>query len=330
MRRTIVLSLSALLLLAAGLAAGYRAGAQDRRTLKPNQVARVGQSVISAEQLLQRLVEIEKLMMAPDRRVEAALNTLVVERMLELEAERIDEISGGQLKPREVQAEVDAMAAEAKKRLDAENRKLLEDQRKAGQPERPWSWAEWLERRLQMSPEDFESMLRIRARNDLLKRLVVWYWFRSSPNIDVMLIQCETQDAIRDVEQKLATGADFGALAAAVSRHPSARANKPGLLAEIIRGDGSLARPVDEKAWALKDGQTSAPVAHGKDWFIVRRIGTNKRVPNEAKFIDQRDDLLKAANVSDELFERWRSAVAGSGRYAYEERVPGRDVEADR
>ncbi|MBX3474851.1 MAG: peptidylprolyl isomerase [Planctomycetes bacterium] len=329
MRNATIRTLAAALLLAIGILAGWQAGAQDRRTLKPNQVARVGQSIISAEQLLQRVIEIERIMVAPDRRVEAALNTLVVERMLELEAERLDEVGGGQLKFREVQVEVDAMLAQARKELAAENKRLLEDQRKAGQPERPWSWGEWLEKRLMMTEKEFDAMLRIRARNDLMKRMVVWYWFRSSQNIDVMLIQCETQDDILAAERKLAGGADFGALAAAVSRHPSARANKPGLLQQIIRGDGSLEKAVDEKAWSLKDGETAAPIAVGKAWYIVRRIGTNKRIPNEAKFIDQRDDCLKAANVSDELFERWRKSVANSGRYAYEERLPGRDTDAD-
>lgn len=329
MRKTVWIAATAVLLLGVGAFAGYTAGAQGTRTLKPNQVARVGENVITAEQLLQRLVEIEKLTLAADRRVKPALDTLVVERMLELEAARIDEATGGRLKPREVQAEVDLMMAEAKAGLAAENKKLLEDQRKAGQPEKPWTWAQWLEMRLQMTEKDFDAMLRIRARNDLLKRLVVWYWFRSSENIDVMLIQCNSEAAILDAEQKLATGTDFAALASAVSVHPSARANKPGLLAEIIRGDGSLEKPVDEKAWALNEGKTSSPISHGKSWYLVRRIGTNKRPPNVAKFIDQRDDLLKAPNVGDALFERWRMSVANSGLYAYEERIPGRDCAAD-
>lgn len=333
MRKLSLMAVAAAALVALGALAGYTAGAQDRRTLKPNQVARVGENVITAEQLIQRVVEIENLMMAPDRRVDAALDTLVVEQMLKAEAARIDEFTGGQLKPREVQVEVDAMLAQAKAKLEAENRDLVAQQRKAGQPERPWTWPEWLKMRLNMTETEFNQLLTIRARNDLLKRLVVWYWFRTSHNIHVLVIQTAGQEAIQDVQKRLATGEDFSVLASARSIHEaSKRQNTPGQLNDVIRGDGSLPKAVDDAAWKLSNGQTSDPIAADDGtWYIVRRVATNKRVPNEAKFVDQRDDCLKAPNVSDQLFERWRNSVANSGLYAYEIRVPGRDnVEADK
>ncbi|MBE7491361.1 MAG: peptidylprolyl isomerase [Planctomycetes bacterium] len=313
----------------AGLAAGYQTGAQERRTLKANQVARVGQSVITAEQLVQRLVEAEKLLPATDRRVGPVLDLLVAERMLELEAARIDPITGGQIKPREIRQEVEAMMAQARALLEAENKKLLEDQKRAGQPQRPYTWGEWLELRLKITETEYDQLLQIRARNDLLKRMVVWYWFRSSRNINVMVIQCASEDAIKDVQQRLTAGEDMAMLAAARSIHGSARQNTPGLLAEIIRGDGSLPKTVDDAAWKLEDGRTSGIIQDGKSWFIVRRLATNRRIPNEARFVDQREDCLAAPNVSDALFERWRNAVANSGLYAYEERLPGRNAQAD-
>jgi len=329
MQKTILLAVAAALLIGIGAFAGYSAGAQERRTLKTNQVARVGQHVITAEQLLERLWDVEKMMMAPDRRIKPALDTLVAERMLEAEATRIDPISGGQLKAREVQTEVDLMLAQARTQLEIDNKKLLADQRKAGQPEKPWTWDQWLELRLQMTPQEFDNLLRIRARNDLLKRMVIWYWFRSSHNIDVQVIECDNPTVMEDVQRRLAAGEDFSALAAAKSIHQTARQNSPGLLAEIVKGEGALPKVVEEQAWKMADGETSAPIKHDKSQFIVRRIATNKRIPNEAKFIDQRDDCLKAPNVGDKLFERWRNSVANSGLYAYEERLPGRDVQAD-
>lgn len=329
MRKAMFKCFAAAVLLAAGGVAGYFAGAQDQpapivRTLKPNQVARVGESIITAEQLIQRLNEVEKLSyVRPDRRVEPVLDVLVAERMLELEAARIEATP----KPREVQQEVDRMLAQAKALLDEENKRRAQSQAKDGKPFTPYTWAEWLQNRLQMTTAEFEDMSRIRARNDLLKRLVIWYWHGATPNIDVMLIQCEKKERIDEVQKRLAQGESFSSVAGAFSEHMTRTQEKPGLISGVYKRDGTLEPKVDDQAWALKDEATSAPFQTERGWWIVKRVCSN--LVNERAFYDMRELLLAKPNVNDNMLLKWRSALASSGRYVYERRMPGWDCRAD-
>lgn len=321
-----------LALLALGLAGtvGFLAGAQDQpkrplRTLKPGQVARVGDSTITAEQYVQRALEYERTQDPANRVAARLLDSLVAERMLDLEAERLE----ARVKQRELEAEVTRMVDYYKELLASTNRELLESQRKAGQPERPWTWQEWLSERLQVTEMEFNATCARSARNTLLKRMVIWYWYRSSPNIDVLLIENRSKEKIEEAARRVAAGEDFATLVPKYSSHRSATQNIPGLFAEVIRGDGSLSPKASDTAWALADKATSAPFEEDGKWYLVKRLKSNSNPVNEAAFALQRDDCLRAPNVDANMFERWRNAVASSGRYAYERRMPGWDCEAD-
>ncbi len=313
---------------AAGI--GFFAGAQEQprrplRTLKPGQVARVGDSTITAEQYVQRVLEYERTQDPANRMAARLLDSLVAERMLDLEAERLE----ARIKPRELEAEVTRMVDYYKDLLESTNRDLLESQRKAGQPERPWTWAEWLRERLQVTELEFNATCARSARNTLLKRMIIWYWYRSSPNIDVLLIENRSKEKIDEASRRVAAGEDFATLVPKFSSHRSASQNIPGMFAEVIRGDGSLSSKASDIAWALKDKATSTPFEDDGKWYLVKRLKSNSNPVNEAAFALQRDDCLKAPNIDANMFERWRNAVASSGRYVYERRMPGWDCEAD-
>lgn len=306
---------------------GFGATAQDVarspvRTLKPGQVARVGESVITAEQLIQRMVEAQR--MPPYAvTVDGVLTVMLAERLLELEAARV----GADLKPREVQADVDKYYAQAQAEFEAEARELAAEQRRQKQPEVPLKWDEWLKLRTGLTDAQFTGLLRMRVRNDLLKRLVIWHWFVSSRTIDVKLIRCSRKDKVESVLQKISAGADFDTLVVAHSEMPNPNQKDPGRVSQVVANDGTLTAEVDKAAWELKDGAISGAIESEGAWYIVKRIQVS--IPNEARFFDLRESLLAKPNINDNMLERWRRAVTASGRYVVERRVPGVDCEAD-
>ena len=317
-----------LMLLCAALAAatslGYAAGAQEgpRRTLKPGQVARVGEQVITAEQLIQRMVESERMMGRPAG-VQGVLDVLTAEAMLHAEAARIE----ADLKPREIQSEVDRLVAEARQQFEEEARKLADQQSEAGAKPVELKWEDWLEKHTGLTEQEFLGLLRIKVRNDLTKKLVIWYWFESSATLDLGLVRCAKKETAQTVRQQAARGANFATLAAAHSDHPSARHSTPGRIAQVIEGDGTLLPAIDKAVWKLKDGEVSVAIETDEGWYVVKRERSTP--PNEARFFDLRESLLKKANVNDNMLERWRNAIARSNRYTWERRVPGLDCEAD-
>jgi parvulin-like peptidyl-prolyl isomerase len=325
MRKLILLGVA----IAAAMAFGMTTGAQDtprpqQRTLKPNQVARVGEHIITAEQLLQRMTETERLSNGQPASVAAVLDVLRAERILEAEAARIE----ADLKPREVQAEVDSFLSRAKSQYEADAKEISREQERAKQPVNPPTWAEWLALKTGLTEGELTGLLRIRVRNDLLKRLVIWYWFASSTTIDARLIRCADKNKIEEARQKIAAGAGFDTLVIAYSDHPTSKQAKPGLVAQLVENDGTRPAEVGKAAWTLKDGETSVVIESGKAWYLVRRERTTPA--NEARFFDMRESLLARANVDDNMLERWRNAVIAGGRYVIERRLPGVDCDADR
>lgn len=318
----------ALALITGAATAGYVSGAQNRpaatpRTLKINQVARVGENVITAEQFIERLMDAEKLMPGPERRAPDILNGLLMERLLQAEADRLE----ARIKPRERAAEVETLRQGLVSQLESENERIKAEQRRAGQPERGYTWEEWLRLRLEMSEHELITLLTIRADNNLLKRMVIWYWFQSTQNIDIMLMQFDSREDADSALKRLRDGEDFSNLARAVSKHPSARQAKAGVLSEVFASDGTLDPEVDAAVWALRDGQLSPPVQSGDAWYVLKRVKSNP--VNEAQFADMRDLCLARPNVPDNMLQRWRNNVSAKGTHVVERRMPGWDCRAD-
>lgn len=305
--------------------AGYLAGAQGaekpntsplpvKRTLKPNQIARVGERIVTAEQLLARIYDVEQ-GVPPDRRnLDTALHYLVHVQLLELEAERI----GCELKPSEIEAVTKQQYDSIKKHVH---------ERFAG----ALTWDEWLKQQ-GMTDEGFKRYLGARARIILLKRLVVHYYFDYHDSLECAHILVERQKTAEDIIAEVKKGVKFEDLAVKHSQDISTAQNG-GRLPRHFKGDG-LAKEIENKLWTMSDGEVAGPVQSAFGWHVVRRISLNKG--NKARFFDRRGELLARADVPDEdrtgrnpSFNRWVSCVMSPGDYKTERRLPGLDVEPD-
>ncbi|MHC4839641.1 MAG: hypothetical protein ACYTDT_01590 [Planctomycetota bacterium] len=110
---------------------GFVAGAQDApekpsiETLKTNEVARVHSEIISAEDLLSRLSAIEKFRRPDQRYLGMALDSLVLERMLELESERVET----RIKQHEIKAEAEVQSQIERGFFDQLNKEIVREQK---------------------------------------------------------------------------------------------------------------------------------------------------------------------------------------------------------
>ncbi len=313
------------LVVLAASGAGFIVGAQDDKpaeaTLKVNEVARVGESVITAEQMIEKINEIERVL-DPDARVaRAALDMLVGERLLELEADLLEAAP----KAREVGDEMAEIEKSWRAQHEKEDAERIAGQRQRGIATQPESWESWLERRTGMKASEFGTWLRGVAARNIRLRLVVGYWEVSNEHAEAWGIRCATEKEATDARERIAKGASFSSVARDVSTSTSREGG--GRIGEVWRRDGRLDAEVDEAFWKLKDGQVSPPVRTEHGWWIVSRKATV--LANEAPFYELRDELLRKPNVDTNRFQAWRNAVASSGRYAYERRVPGWDCAAD-
>ncbi len=327
MRMRMLLRLGAGVMVVAGVGAvGYIAGAQEEKkrppekTLKVNQVARVGESIISAEEFIERVNEIERAMNPEKRVAQAALDLLVGERLLELEADRIEAV----VKAREVGDEMAKLEQQWRSQHEREQAERVKDQRSRGAPENPEPWEDWLKRRAGMTPAEFSAWIRTHSTRNIRLRLVVGFWEETNEHAEAWGISCRTEKEATDLRNRVLKGESFSTLAREASTSNQDTGGKIGM---VWRNDGRLDPEVDEAFWKLKDGAISQPVKTEHAWWIVLRKVTV--LANQAPFYDLREELLKRPNVDSNRFQAWRNAVASGGRYAYERRMPGWDCAAN-
>ena len=308
-------------------AAGYAVGAQGadkktERTLEVNQVARVGQSVITAEQFIERLMKYEKTLPPQRRNSNTALDTIVAERLLELEADRLE----ARPKLREITLEREAIIADVDARFKRTNKELADHQKSRGLPEKGYTWTEFLRLAFDMTEPEFLKMAEDLARNRLLQRMVIGYWEMATVRSDCYGIYMQNKSTLEEVRKQLVAGADITSLAPKHSedKHSS---DKKGFIGTVYPNDGSLERAVDEAFWKLEENQFSELIPVGDGWWLLQRRATY--VPNKAAFFDVREELLAKPNVDQRRIDRWRFAMASSERYAWERRMPGLDCIAD-
>ncbi|MCC6466214.1 MAG: peptidylprolyl isomerase [Planctomycetes bacterium] len=318
----------ALLLLGGVGLAGYTMGAQQAPaeapcTLKKNEVARVGSSIITAEDFIERLVDTERQVPPAHRRTTAVLDSLVADRLLVQEAERLE----AKAKSRELQAEVESMQKVYREAFDQYNKQLVEEQRRRGAPEKTAAWPDFLKERLDLTEAEFNALLREQAERTLLKRLVVGYWERATVHADAFTILVRSRSDMEAVRERLAKGEDFGALARKYSIDTHAQ-QASGRVGVVYPADGRLHAKVDEAFWKLAEGECSGAieVEYGQFYFVKRASSV---LANEAAFADLREECLAGANVDEVRFDAWRSSVVASKRYACERRLPGLDCAAN-
>ena len=300
---------------------GYVVGAQGsdpkppvtppapKRTLKVNEIARVGEKIVTAEDLIARIWDFEQSLKPPDRNLEPALNYLVQVRLLELEAARI----GCEIKKAEEDSVTNTQYESVKKQVGERFGGAL-------------TWDEWLKQQ-GMTDEGFRKYLAARSKIIILKRLVVNYYFDSNDSLECAHILVDKLKTADDVYTALGKGAKFEDLAVKHSMDVSSAQNG-GKLPRHYKGDG-LAKELDEKLWTMKDGEYSKPVQTAFGFHIVKRLAEIKG--NKAAFFDRRGELLARADIADDDtsrsfgFHRWVRCVLARGEYTTERRLPGVD-----
>ncbi|MCA8914002.1 MAG: peptidylprolyl isomerase [Planctomycetes bacterium] len=308
-------------------AVGFVAGAQDAkpepvRTLKVNQVARVGERVITAEEFIQRALERERLYTDPDlRSAKWALDSLVMEELINLEANRI----GASVKARELDAEFKRRKEAWEAEFKAINDAVMEQQRKNGAEPKGYSREEFLRLKYNMSLSEFEDNMRRATSDALLRRMVVNYWKFSTISADAMGIYMRNRKQLEDVIARINKGEKFSLLAREVSEDMHTRQGM-GVIGTIYPNDGSLTAEVDEAFWKLKKDEVSDIIPTEFGFWVVKKTG--EFPANEAPFFDQRPSCIGAADPTDSLYQKWKNSTLASKRYTFERRMPGWDCQA--
>lgn len=325
--------------------AGYFAGAQDakktktpRPSLKVGQLMKIrgegGSAVVTAEEFVERITEWDANRAERYRIAEPVLNELIRERLLGLEADRLEV----RLKSREVTAEVEQNLADMRAKLAQSNKELKAD----GKP--VWTWKDWLEKRAEISEVKLRLLLEKNARTKLLTRLVIRYFEKSTIRAKAWVIECRHERQIKEAHARLLKGARFEDVARDVTISAATRAFG-GLLGNIFPKDGHLGLPftrrsstpegeqevrmpgADAAFWKLEDGAHSKPVQGKISWFILRR--TDTRLGNEAEFYDLRESCMASPDPDKNLIDAWGNATMNHRRYTIQRRMPGWDCKAD-
>jgi hypothetical protein len=278
-----------------------------------NEVARVGERVITAEEFIQRLVEREKQHSDPDMRTAtAALDSLIIDEMFRLEQDRLEAWP----KRNELEDEFNRVIARWKEDFDYTNSKVDPD----------YTWEEYTKAKTGLSVPEFEATIREQSREVVGRRLVVNYWILSTDSADVEGLKMKNKEELLKIRTRLLSGEELAPIARKYSEDPHTRAND-GKVGTVYIDDGSMEPEVAKALWELKAGDWSGaiPAAEGYFW-LVRKA---KFYPgNKAEFFNLRKDCFDRVNPTYAQFIQWRHAIASSGRYAYERRMPGWDVQA--
>lgn len=307
-------------LLGVGLAFGYGAGAQDtpgqgaKNTLQPNQVMRIGDKVITAEQLIARIWDQESVMPERQRVLVNSLTYLRDTSLLDLEASRMKlEIS------QEEQNLVTTQQLDLiKDRIRVDTGGML-------------PYEEWLKQQ-NLKQDEFESYVRDRSRVILLKRLLVNYFEKTQECLEASHILVTRLEDAKDIHRRLKeTPANkltekFEDLAVSRSEDPSSGVTK-GVLPRLFKDDGTLVKEAEDAIWKLKDGEYSEPVKTSYGYHIFKRNRT--LVPPTKTFAELRGDLMKSPDVAEENFNRWVRWVFNTQKYPVQRRLPGYDCKPD-
>jgi parvulin-like peptidyl-prolyl isomerase len=289
---------------------------QPVRTLKQNQVARVNDRIITAEEFIQRLCLREKLYTDPDlRSAKWALDSLIIDELLVQESDRIGAIP----KRRWQNDEFDALMKDFSEKLQMYNKAIVA----AGA--KPYSKEEWVENKYSMSWAEFEAYLHSVAKDNIVRRQVVNYWKLTTDCADAEGVFVRKKKQADTVYKRLKAGERIEKVARSESADMHTR-QKGGKIGTVYRGDGSLDEEVSEVFWKLNKGVWSEPIEVPHGFWIVRKAAYYPR--NEAQFFKLQDRCLKMPNPDDKLMLKWRHAVASGGLYTYERRMPGWDCQA--
>lgn len=306
------------------LLAGYRAGAQEvepkgtPNSLQPGQVMKVGDTIITSEQLLARIWDAEVMIEEGKRELPKELTYLRDTALLELEAKRL---GGLYFVEAERIAEKDAQIKVLKDGLKERTRGML-------------TYEEWLKQQ-GMTVEQFETYVYERTPVILLKRILVNYFEWTEESIDSSHILVKTRERANDLHKRLKgvkaedLNTTFEDLAVTHSEDPGSSVTR-GRLPRVYRHDGSFVKEAGDALWELKDGEFSGPVQTDYGYHIFLRRKTYQ--PRKESLTALLPELKKAATRPNEedYFNRWVRWVFNTQKYKVERRLPGYDCKPDK
>lgn len=303
------------------LVAGYQAGAQDvpgkgaSNSLKPGEVMRVGNKVITSEQLIARMWDYE-FMAQPEKRVlNDSLTYLRDTAVIELEAERL---GGLNLTDEEISRETDRQVEGIRQMVKQDTHGML-------------TLEDWLKQQnVGMDLEGFRAYVRERAPIFITRRVLVRYFEATEPSIEckhILLKNLSDANEVHKILKETAArdlDAKFEDLAVQRSIDPAAGVTK-GKLPRIFENDGTLVKEAAEALWKLKDGEYSEPVKTDFGWHVFKRDRT--LTPPKKPLKEMREELMKQPDRTNEndYFNRWIRWVFNTQKYQYERRLPGFD-----
>ncbi|MBZ0136701.1 MAG: peptidylprolyl isomerase [Planctomycetes bacterium] len=307
-----------MLIAAACLWVGFEAGAQrvpekgEQNSLKPGQVIRVGDKIITGEELIARIWDFEAVLPIEQRVLEPSMSYLRDTALLDLEAKRLELTLSDDIISGETQRQIDAIKQMVKERT----RGMM-------------TYEEWIKQQ-GLDQQGFEVYVRDRARIIVLKRVLVRYFEETEPSLEGKHILVKTLDLATNLHQRLKkTPKDkldevFEDLAVLHSIDPGAGVTR-GKLPRIYENDDSLVKPAADALWELKDGEFSEPVKTDYGYHIFKRDRT--LTPKRRPLGEMKNELLAAKDRANEedYFNRWVRWVFNTQKYVYERRLPGYD-----
>jgi hypothetical protein len=314
-----IIALACVGALVALTAAGcYQASAQETtpqeppKTLKKNEIARINERVFTAEEFIERFVEREKQYFDPDMRTAtAALDSLILDELYNLEVVRL----GAGPKRLEIDAEFTAIIDTWKAEMAETNKGLPV----------PYTWEEYVKAKTGLTLPQFDEKVRAFALENIPRRMVVNYWILSTDSAEAQGLMMTNLEKLLEVRTRLVKGESLAALARKHSEDSNSQANL-GDIGTVYVKDGSMEPEVAEAFWQLEPGQWSGAIKAGDGYWLVRK---GQFYPgNKAEFFDLRDECFRRPNPTYRQLIQWRHAMASSGRYVFERRMPGWDVQA--
>lgn len=320
----LTLRLGALVLaLAACTTVGFVTGAQQtpapgaETTLTVNQVMRVGETVITAEQLIARMWDYESSLEREHKIVENSLAYLRDAAVVEMESKRM----GLSFTPEEIDAEVQRQIEFFKSTAKQQSQGMI-------------PWQDWLQRAFRKTEEEFEEYLRERTPMVLKRRVLVNYFEESTESIEsshilhrTLSVAQETHKILKDTPKEKFREV-FEDRAVTHSEDPGAGMGK-GRLPRIFYKDGTLVDAAMDALWTLKDGEFSEPVKTEFGYHIFWRRRT--LTPDAKPLAERRAELINAPETEQDRvrFNRWVRHAFNTQGYKLERRLPGFDCKPD-
>ena len=286
-------------------------------TLKVGEIMRVGDHVITDEQLIARMWDFEFMSQPKNRILNDSLVYLRDTAVIELEAKRL---GGVNLTEAEIDAETDKQVNAIRQMVKSETHGTL-------------TLEEWLEQQnVGMAGDSFRAYVRARASTFIRRRILVRYFEAVEPSIECKHILLKTLAEAKDVHDilkdtpKKDLDSKFEDLAVQRSLDPAAGITK-GKLPRVFKDDGTLVVKAATALWKLEDGGVSEPVQTQYGWHIFKRDRTF--TPERKPLKEMRDELMKQADRTNEsdYFNRWVRWVFNTQKYKIERRLPGFDCE---